>query len=110
VIYKNNLFLLLDIAHAMVSAHNKNTSYEEYISRLPLDRLIQLHICQPTLIEGCIAQDTHNEPNDDMFKEVIRLLNKYQSIKYLTIEYYKDKDILITSINKLRQLVVSAAS
>ena len=45
-----------------------------------------------------------------MFKEVIRLLNKYQSIKYLTIEYYKDKDILITSINKLRQLVVSAAS
>ena len=105
VIYKNNLFLLLDIAHAMVSAHNKNTSYKEYILRLPLDRLIQLHICQPTLIEGGIARDTHNEPNDDMFKEVIRLLNKYQSIKYLTIEYYKDKDILIASIQKLRHLI-----
>jgi uncharacterized protein (UPF0276 family) len=108
VVYENNLFLLLDIAHAMVSAHNKNTSYEDYILRLPLDRLIQLHICQPTLTEGGIARDTHNEPNDDMFKEVIRLINKYQSIKYLTIEYYKDKDILITSINRLRQLVVSA--
>ena len=73
----------------MVTAHNKNISYEEYIESLPLDNLIQLHICQPELPTEGIARDTHNEPNDDMFKEVIRLLNTYQSIKYLTIEYYK---------------------
>jgi hypothetical protein len=109
VIEKNNLFLLLDIAHAMVTAHNKKISYDQYIATLPLDKMIQLHICQPELPAEGIARDAHNEPNDDMFKEVIRLLNKYQSIKYLTIEYYKDKDTLITSINKLRQLVVSAA-
>ena len=107
VLMKNNLFLLLDIAHAMVTAHNKKISYGQYIATLPLDKLIQLHICQPELPKGGIAHDTHNEPNDDMFKEVIRLLNKYQSINYLTIEFYRDKDILIGSIKKLRNLIYS---
>jgi len=105
VVNKNKLFLLLDIAHAMVTAHNKNISYEEYIESLPLDKLIQVHICQPELVDGEIARDTHNEPNDEMFSEVVRLINKYSTIKYLTIEYYKDKDILIASIQKLRHLI-----
>ena len=105
VVNKNNLFLLLDIAHAMVTAHNKKINYEEYIESLPLEKLIQVHICQPELVEGEIARDTHNEPNDEMFSEVVRLINKYSTIKYLTIEYYKDKDILIASIQKLRHLI-----
>jgi len=107
IIEENNLFLLLDIAHAMVAAHNKNISYEEYIETLPLNRLIQLHICQPELPIGGIARDTHNEPNDEMLSEVIRLINIFPDIKYLTIEYYKDKDTLIASINKLRHLIDS---
>ena len=105
VINKNNLFLLLDIAHAMVASHNKKIGYAQYISTLPLDKLIQLHICQPKLPEGGIAIDTHNEPNDEMFLEVMRLIKKYPTIKYLTIEYYKDKNILIGSIMKLRHLI-----
>jgi len=105
VVNKNKLFLLLDIAHAMVTAHNKNISYEQYLESLPLDKLIQVHICQPELAEGDIAFDTHNEPNDEMYLEVMRLIKKYPTIKYLTIEYYKDKDILIGSIMKLRHLI-----
>jgi len=109
VLKKNNLFLLLDIAHAMVTAHNKKISYNQYILTLPLDKLIQLHICQPDLPKGDIARDAHNEPNYDMYIEVIRLIKKYPTIKYLTIEYYKDKNILIRSIKKLRELIGSAS-
>ena len=108
VIEKNNLFLLLDIAHAMVTAHNKKISYDQYIATLPLDKMIQLHICQPELHTEGIARDTHNEPNHEMYLEVIRLIKKYPTILYLTIEFYKDKDILISSIKKLRQLINSA--
>jgi len=105
VLEENDLFLLFDIAHAMVAAHNKNINYNQYIATLPLDRLIQLHICQPKLPAGGIALDTHDEPNEEMFQEVVRLVNSYPKIKYLTIEYYKDKDILIESIHMLRQLL-----
>jgi hypothetical protein len=105
VIKNNNLFLLLDIAHAMVTAHNKKINYDQYIETLPLERLIQLHICQPKIPLKGVAFDTHNDPNDEMYNEVIRLIKKYPTIKYLTIEYYKDKDILISSIKKLRKLI-----
>ena len=91
----------------MVTAHNKKISYDQYIENLPLDKLIQLHICQPELPLGGIARDTHNEPNHEMYLEVIRLIKKYPTIEYLTSEYYKDKDILIGSIKKLRQLIKS---
>ena len=107
VLEENNLFLLFDIAHAMVTAHNKKISYGQYISTLPFEKLIQLHICQPELPEGGIARDAHNEPNHEMYLEVLRLIKKYPTIKYLTIEYYRDKNILIGSIKKLRQLIGS---
>jgi hypothetical protein len=105
VLEQNDLFLLLDIAHAMVTAHNKNLSYDQYIASLPLHRIIQLHICQPKLPVGGVAVDAHGAPDDGMFQEVVRLVELLPSIRYLTIEYYKDKDILIESILHLRQLM-----
>ena len=102
LINQTNLYLLLDIAHAMVTAHNKNTTYQDYIASLPLENLIQLHICQPLLPDEETAQDVHNEPNAEMLEEVIRLSVEYQQIKYLTIEFYKDKKALIRSIRNLK--------
>ena len=103
VVIQNGLYLLLDIAHAMVTAHNQSISYQDYIDSLPLDRLIQLHICQPFLPAGKTGQDKHEEPNGEMMDEVIRLIADFPQIKYLTIEFYKDKNLLIDSINKLRK-------
>ena len=40
-----------------------------------------------------------------MFQEVLNLTKKYKKIKYLTIEYYKDKNVLIESILKLRNML-----
>lgn len=107
IIDQNDLCLLLDIAHAMVTAHNKKISYHEYIESLPLDKLIQLHICQPVLPENGMAYDAHDEPNDEMFRNVLLLIKKYPSIEYLTIEYYRDKNILINSIKSLRNLIIA---
>jgi len=105
IINQNNLCLLLDIAHAMVTAHNKKINYDEYLETLPLDKMIQLHICQPGLSGNGMAYDAHDEPNDEMLFNVLSLIKEYPNIKYLTIEYYKDKDILINSINNLRNLI-----
>jgi len=107
VINQNEIYLLLDIAHAMVTAHNQKITYQEYIESLPLDSLIQLHICQPELLKNSTAYDAHDVPDSEMMKEVIRLVGKYPQILYLTIEYYKDKDLLVNSIEKLSKLLVT---
>ena len=93
IINENDIHLVLDIAHAMVTAHNKKVSYHDYLESLTLDKLIQLHICQPLTPDNGVAYDAHEEPNDEMFDKVFSLIERYPTIKYLTIEYYKDKNI-----------------
>jgi len=105
LVNQNGFYLLLDIAHAMVTAHNQSITYQEYIKSLPLDKLIQLHICQPYLPKGEIAQDAHGEPNENMFDEVLRLIDEHKQVEYLTIEFYKDKDVLVKAIKQLRDRV-----
>jgi len=102
---QNDLFLLFDIAHAIVTAHNRKCNYTEYCNSLPLNRVVQLHVCQPAINRRNLAYDAHDEPDDEMFKNVLSLVREFSSIDYLTIEYYKDKDILIKSLNKLRKLI-----
>ena len=101
LVEQNNIYLLLDIAHAMVTAHNKKIEYLDYIDTLPLEKLIQLHICQPVLPVGEIAQDTHDDPTPEMLDEIIRLIKLFPQVEYLTVEYYKDKYILTEAINEL---------
>ena len=80
-------------------------SFNAYLKSLPLDKIIQLHICQPSIPAEGIATDAHDAPNNQMFDEVISLTKKYKNIKYLTIEYYKDKNKLIESITTLKKLL-----
>lgn len=105
VINQNRLYLLLDIAHAMVSSHNMKMEYLEYVKSLPLDRLIQLHICAPELPPNGIAIDAHNSPNLAMEQRVVDTILEYPQIKFLTIEFYKDKDILIQCIESLQNRI-----
>ena len=105
IVTKNNIKFLFDIAHALVTAHNKNLTYAGYISTLPLDQTVQLHICQPQIPQRGFAVDAHDEPNELMLSEVIRLTGRYSSIRYLTIEYYKDHNNLIESIKTMRKVI-----
>lgn len=107
IVNDNDVFLLLDIAHAMVTAHNKGQTYHSYIDALPLHKCIQLHICQPTIEHNQIGIDAHNAPSDAMLTEVIRLVKKHKSISYLTVEYYKDLDGLICALKKIKGALLS---
>ena len=105
IVYESDIYLLFDMAHAMVTAHNKKISYKGYINTLPLEKMIQIHICKPEISANGIAYDAHERPDDDMYERVTSLIQKYDTIKYLTVEYYKDKDILIDSLRRLRKFL-----
>lgn len=106
VVEQNDIYFLFDIAHAQVTAHNKGIDFEEYKNKLPLNRIIQLHICSPDIdSETNIAYDAHNYPDNFKLEEVDRLIKKYPNIKYLTVEYYRDIENLIKSINKIKGII-----
>ena len=102
LVEKCNIYFLLDIAHAMITAKNRNVEYRQYISKLPMKKVIQLHICQPSISDEGMARDIHELPNIAMLKEVERLVDLYPEIEYLTVEYYKNSQKLIRILNRLR--------
>ena len=85
----NGVRLLLDIAHAQVTAVNTGVPFVDYLSTLPMDRVIQFHICEPGTKPDGLAYDAHELPSPAMELEVERLARLWP-VRYFTVEYYKD--------------------
>ena len=100
VVNSSNIFFLLDIAHAQISSFYYKVSFENYLSKLPMDKAIQIHLCRPIIGEN-FAFDKHYLPTDLDIDRSINILNKFKKIKYLTVEYYRDKNKLINCLKKI---------
>lgn len=101
IIVENDLCFLLDIAHAMVTAHNTGRSFDEYVAGLPLDSCIQLHVCRPSIRDDGMAYDAHEAPDEAMIERTVSLTKQFP-VRYVTVEFYKDADILVHSLNTIR--------
>ena len=101
----NNLDLLLDIAHALVTCANSSYEYQEYIEKLlATGKCNQLHLCQPTYkytLDGISAKDSHEIPSMELTESTIFLAKKW-NINNLTIEYYKDSQTLVSYLKYLK--------
>ena len=106
IVNENDLKFLFDIAHANVTCFNKNINFEKYKKELPLDKIIQLHICNYSIDDELNqAYDAHNYPNNEELLQVSKIISEYEGIKYLTVEYYRDIENLKISLKKVKELV-----
>ena len=103
IVKNNDLMLLFDIAHAKITAHNKKVSYGSYIEKLPLTKVVQIHISTYKINNSDIAYDAHELPDYEVFSELRNFLSKF-SLQYVTIEYYKDAGKLINVLNECRKI------
>ena len=105
IITETNIKLLYDIAHGKITCHNLDIHYEDYLNSLPLHKTVQLHLSRPDLSNRS-ARDAHELPDNQLFEEVQSLTEKYP-IRYLTVEYYRDKEGLLSCLKKLKTIVNS---
>tara|TARA_Y100000589_G_scaffold331285_1_gene384157 strand:- start:107 stop:892 length:786 start_codon:yes stop_codon:yes gene_type:complete len=102
------LHLLFDIAHAIVTCTNKNLSFEEYKKTLLTNmKCKQIHLCEPGFSYGNKlprAIDAHNLPSPKSTSDTLRIMSEWD-IKHLTIEYYKDANILKEYLLYLKELI-----
>lgn len=103
VVYTNNINFLFDIAHARVSAHNQHMPYEDYFLGLPMDKVIQLHICKHGINENG-AYDAHFLPGKEEWTYIKKLIAEH-GIEFFTIEYYKEVEGLLDSLKQLRDII-----
>jgi uncharacterized protein (UPF0276 family) len=97
------VLLLLDIAHAEITAKHTGVAFEEYLSKLPLDRVVQNHLSGPTRTSEKYF-DSHVALTDTEWKQYKEIVPRCPNLKYVTIEYYKDATLFISMLNKLRTL------
>jgi len=89
IVRDNDIYLILDMAHAMISAHNLNFSPEDYFTRLPLDRVKEIHLSAHGMLDGK-WRDLHNRPNRETYELLEMLKSHVKNDAYLIIEFYKD--------------------
>ena len=103
MLQKSGCGLLLDLPHARVAAAYQGLEVKDYLQRLPLDKVKQIHVSGPELKNG-ILWDRH----EIMQAEDYALLEwalKHSSPEILTLEYIREETALREQLSRLRQLI-----
>lgn len=101
---KINLYLLLDIAHARITAFNKGVSPDDYIKQFNLAKVCQMHLSRPQEFNGC-CRDAHEELNKKDWGYFKRIAGLCPKIEFVTIEYYKEEKNLILMLKQLKRIL-----
>lgn len=87
--------LLLDLAHARVSAYHRHEVEMEYIDALPLERVWEIHLSAPRL-ETDGLRDRHLPLHGRDYELLEHVLTRAPSTKFLTLEYGGIPDVGLT--------------
>tara|TARA_A100001388_G_C28757022_1_gene495522 strand:+ start:1190 stop:1984 length:795 start_codon:yes stop_codon:yes gene_type:complete len=108
VINTNNCHLLFDIAHALVTCTNRKISFSDYSETLlKSQKCLQMHLCQPSYFfnNGIFnAIDAHEVPSFEI-TELAILMGLNWNIEFLTVEYYKDAEKLISYLKFIKEQI-----
>ena len=62
------IYFFIRYSLAKVTSGNRKIDYNTYLNELPLDRMMQVHICKPTINHAGVSYDSHYLPDSKMFK------------------------------------------
>jgi uncharacterized protein (UPF0276 family) len=102
--------LLLDLSHFMITSLNTNVDAFTQIDRLPLERVVEIHISGMTLKSG-VAWDDHAEPAPSEMFDLLNHVMERAHPRALTLEYNwlaLPEPILISHMNRARTILARA--
>ena len=105
IVEENGLFLLLDVAHSKITAHNRKIAWRDYLRMLPLDRVIQAHVSRSGLRPDGLVFDAHQPLLKEDWDDLRNVLALCKNIEYVTLEVYKDKTVIVDGLKKMREVL-----
>jgi len=94
---------VLDIAHARVSAAVLGVDVYDYLSGLPLDRVVQIHVSGPRIREGRLV-DVHESLQETDYALLDFVLRQTQP-QVVTLEYIREREALREQLFRLRDIL-----
>ncbi len=95
--------LLLDLSHARVSGERLGLPGEDYLFRVPLGRVVEVHVSGPRPVNG-ILRDVH-EPMAEEDYALLEWLLRRARPEAVTLEYWKDADAHAKQLLQLMEIV-----
>lgn len=105
--------LLLDLTNVFINAYNRKTDPYDFLQRIPLDRVIHMHLAGGKLHHG-VMEDTHSEPLSGINEEVWPLLEwtapRATRLSTLIIERDSNfsgsfEDMLLTDLRRAQKII-----
>ena len=78
---------LFDIGHARVAAERLGIPFDEYVSKLPMDRVVELHLAGSMKLKDGMLVANHSKMNEEDYEFTKMALEKYPTLKTITLEY-----------------------
>ncbi|MBL7199588.1 MAG: DUF692 family protein [Anaerolineae bacterium] len=107
VIERTGCGLVLDIGHARVSADRLGMDVHDYLTDLPLERVVQVHVSGVRERGGGLT-DAH-EPLQPADYGLLRYVLDRTHPQMVTLEYVRERDALLEQLVHLRDLLGSAS-
>lgn len=87
VINETNTGFLFDISHARVAADILNIPFNEYVKRLPMDKLVEIHLAGCMKDSNGIIDANHSKMNEEDYIFLEELLKTSKTLQVVTLEY-----------------------
>ena len=106
VVEETGCGFLLDLAHARVAAHYFGLPARDYVSRMPLDRLVEVHVSGPRPGPFCDGRliDAH-QPMLEADYDLLAWVLEQSTPRAVTLEYSKDRAQIVAQLVRLRALL-----
>lgn len=92
---------LLDLSYAQTAASNWGLRPEDYLRRLPLRRVVEIHLSAPGRLEDGRLVDAH-EPLREEDYALLAWLLEHTSPQVVTLEYWKEPRALMEQVIRLK--------
>ena len=103
VLERTGCGFVLDTGHARVSAAVLGIDVHDYVKRLPLDRVLQVHISGPRVRDGRLV-DAH-EPLQEVDYTLLDFLLARTYPQVITLEYIREREALQEQLYRLRDIL-----
>jgi uncharacterized protein (UPF0276 family) len=103
ILAKTGCKMLLDLAHTRVAAANKGIDVYDYLDRLPLEEVVQIHVSGPRMHDGYL-RDVH-EPLQEIDYALLEWVLARVKPQVLTLEYFKERKLLHEQLSRLRNML-----
>jgi uncharacterized protein (UPF0276 family) len=106
VVGESGCGLLLDLGHARIAAHHRGEPARAYLARLPLDRVVEIHVSGPRpgpYPDGRLV-DAH-QPMLEVDYELLAWVLARSRPRAVTLEYSKDRAQIVAQLVRLREMI-----